>query len=84
MFTLYRIVFRSNVKKTRIRTFLESYMSRVLNTVVELLRESLRSTTRPAQRRGLNFISRMSAKQFDYCNKYLTFFQITSQTATFG
>ena len=38
MFTLYQIVFRSNVKKTPIRTFLESYMSRVLNTVVELLR----------------------------------------------
>jgi hypothetical protein len=45
---------------------------------------SLRSTTRPAQRRGLNFSSRMSGKQFDYCKKYFTLFQITLQTATFG
>ena len=44
----------------------------------------LRSATRPAQRHGLNFSSRMSGKQFDCCNKYLTLFQITLQTATFG
>ena len=37
-----------------------------------------------AQRRGLNFSSRMSAKQFHYCNKCLKIFQITLQTATFG
>jgi hypothetical protein len=45
---------------------------------------SLRSATRPAQRRGLNISSRMRSKRFDYCNKYLTIFQITLQTATFG
>ena len=45
--------------------------------------ESLRSTTRPAQQRGLNFSSRMSAKQFYCCNKCLKIFQITLQTAKF-
>jgi hypothetical protein len=46
---------------------------------------SLRSTTRPAQRRGVNFSSRMSGKKFDYCKKYFTLFQITfKHTATFG
>jgi hypothetical protein len=45
--------------------------------------ESLRSTTRPAQQRGLNFSSRMSAKQFYCCNKCLKLFQITLQTAKF-
>ena len=30
------------------------------------------------------FQSRMSAKQFDYCKKYFTLFEITLQTATFG
>jgi hypothetical protein len=37
-----------------------------------------------AQLRGLNFSSRISAKQFDYCDKYLTLFQIALQTAKFG
>jgi hypothetical protein len=52
--------------------------------VVDLVFGSLRSATRPVQQRCLNFSSRMSGKQFDYCNKYLTLFQITLQTATFG
>ena len=43
----------------------------------------LRSTTRAAQRRGLNFSARMSVKQFHYCNKCLKIFQITLRTAKF-
>ena len=31
----------------------------------------------PAQRRGLNFSSRMSPKQLHHCNKSLKIFQIT-------
>jgi hypothetical protein len=36
-----------------------------------------------AQRRGLNFSSRMSPKQLHHCNKSLKIFQITLKTAKF-
>jgi hypothetical protein len=58
--------------------FLEYWLSTRWNgcipSLFPTLLESLRSTTRSAQRRGLNFSWRMSAKQFDYCNKLLKLF----------
>jgi hypothetical protein len=52
-------------------------------TCHDLILESFSFTTRAAQRRGLNFSSRMSVKQFHNSNKCLKIFQITLQTAKF-
>ena len=46
-----------------------------------VITETLIASTRLIRRRGLNFSSRMSVKQFHYCNKCLKIFQITLQTA---
>jgi hypothetical protein len=75
----------AGVKQYVLRTFQsEGWRKYWITSVFIFILGSLRSATRPAQRCGLNFSSRMRSKRFDYCNKYLTIFQITLQTATFG
>ena len=75
---------RSHASEDEIRTSVNGLLECSSRETLESLRLTIYDA-RPAQRRGLNFNSRMSAKQFDYCNKYeLTLFQIALQTAKFG